>query len=119
MLKKIIQGINTFFQIRISCPVCTDNGKLVPQSFWSHDLCGGGMFVGDNARILCISCEKQDHIKLWEFHCPSCSSQSQRVLEYTGRPIVGGVCISIAGQMVSSTGHRWLLEFMKNIGDNN
>lgn len=115
-LEKFSFDGHTYFNLFISCPVCIDQGRNTPQSFWSHYNCGGSMFVGDNAYFKCQRCGDNKHVRYWSFTCPTHSSQaSQEFLKPSSQAMAQA--ISTAGQMVTETGQRWLIEFLKNMGE--
>lgn len=114
-LEKFEENGFTYFKLRISCPVCVDQGRNTPQSFWTHYGCGGSVFVGENAYFRCNSCNNSAHVKEWSFNCPSHSDDTTTFLKPSSQGFAQA--ISTAGQMVSETGHRWLIEFMKNMGE--
>ncbi len=114
-LEKFVEGGHTYFKLRISCPVCIDDGKNTPQSFWVHNEDGGSIFIGDNAHFKCQLCRESEHVKNWRFSCPTHSGTEQRFLKASSQGFAHA--ISTAGQMVSETGHKWLLAFMTNMGE--
>lgn len=114
-LEKMTEGSYVYFKLRISCPVCVDQGKNTPQRFWSHVNCGGSMFVGEDANFKCNKCNEKRHVKEWRFNCPTHSGNDQEFLKASSQGFAQS--ISTAGQMVSETGHRWLIEFLKNLGE--
>ncbi len=117
-LEKLTENGHTYFKLFISCPVCVDQGKNTPQSFWAHYGCvsGGSIYVGDNAYFKCDSCSKTNHVKYWSFTCPTHSSGTdQQFLKPSSQAMAQA--ISTAGQMVTETGQRWLIEFLKNMGE--
>jgi hypothetical protein len=114
-LEKFTADSYTYFQLRISCPVCVDQGRNTAQSFWVHHNCGGSIYVGDNANFKCRKCNYSDHVKRWSFNCPSHTNANFEMLKASSQALAQA--ISTAGQMVSETGHRWLIEFLKNMGE--
>ena len=105
----------TYFQLRISCPVCIDQGKNTAQSFWVHYRCDGAVYVGDNAYFECKKCGAHDHVKEWRFGCPSHSGDQLEFLKATSQGFAQAV--STAGQMVRETGQSWLIKFLENMGE--
>jgi hypothetical protein len=115
-LDKIASGANTYYQLKISCPVCVDQGRNTQQSFWQHGTtCGGAIYIGNDAHFLCKICRTSAHVKQWRFNCPSHSGATASYLSPSSAGFAQA--ISTAGQMVSETGHRWLMEFMGNMGE--
>ena len=113
MLRKFSTKGRTYFQLRISCPVCIDRGHNSPRSYWVHYDCGGTMFIGDNAHFSCVECDQNNHVRNWSFNCPFHTNTEERTLKYSNRTGVAQA-VSTAAQMVHDTGHRWLIEFMTN-----
>lgn len=114
-LDKFSQGSSTYFKLRISCPVCIDQGRNTPQSFWSHydSGCGGAIYVGDDAHFQCKTCGENEHVKEWRFGCPSHSGDKLEFLKATSQGLAQ--VVSTAGQMVMETGQKWLIQFLQNM----
>ena len=105
----------TYFQLYISCPVCNNEGRNTPHSYWSHDVDGGDVYVGDDATYQCKQCGHTRHVSAWEYGCPrhnGCSDEY--VYKKTTIASLASV-ISCAGQMVSETGLPWLRVFMEKL----
>ena len=66
----------TYFQLYISCPVCNNEGRNTPHSYWSHDVDGGDVYVGDDATYQCKQCGHTRHVSDWEYGCPRHSGGS-------------------------------------------
>lgn len=114
-LDRFSKGSFTYFKLRISCPVCVDQGRTTPQSFWVHVSCGGPIYVGDNAHFECKSCEENHHVREWRYGCPSHSGDTLEFLKATSQGVAQAV--STAGQMVKETGQQWLITFLENMGE--
>src|ERR1035437_7857482 len=117
-LEQIKDGQWTYFKLFISCPVCVDDGKNTPQSFWIHHNCisGGSIFIGDNAFYKCNKCPTESHVMNWHYGCPTHSTgDTLQFLKASSQTVAQAV--STAGQMVTETGNRWLIESLKNMGD--
>ena len=106
-----------YFKLRISCPVCHDNGLNTPQTGWSHNGCGGALNIGDNAHYQCQSCSYDSHVKNWKYGCPSHSDSSGEIVYKKSSAQGLAAAVSTAGQMVRETGVAWLQTFLGNMGD--
>lgn len=106
----------TYFKLRISCPVCHDQGKNTKQTFWVHaGGCGGALFVGDDANYQCQKCDHYNHVKEWAYGCPEHSGDNIEYLKASSQGLAQAV--STAGQMVTATGNKWLIKFLENMGE--
>ncbi len=105
----------TYFNLKIACPVCHDNGRNVPSSFWVHGADGGEIYVGDDAHYQCKLCEYHEHVKNWRYGCPEHSGAELECLEASSQGVAQAV--STAGQLVSATGQKWLIRFLENMGE--
>ncbi|PTT76554.1 MULTISPECIES: hypothetical protein [unclassified Chryseobacterium] len=114
--KKKIGGY-TYFEQYMSCPVCASRGIHTPQSHWSHHVCGGTMYVGDNAYYHCNTCSSESHVKNWRYGCPSHSS-NQGEYDFIGTT-AGELAanIAVAGMLVTQAGMTWLKAFLDNMGE--
>ncbi len=112
--KKDING-HTYFKLRIACPVCHDQGRNTPQTFWIHYNCGGALYVGDNAHYNCDQCGTDSHVKNWSYGCPEHSGDRLEFIKASAQGLAQSV--STAGQMVSETGNKWLISFLENLGE--
>jgi hypothetical protein len=115
-LNKILHGSTTYFELFISCPVCFDQGKNTPHSYWEHQHCGGNLYVGDNAFYLCSDCKSTAHVFKWRYGCPNHSGAEIEYLESSPQGLAQAV--STAGQLVQETGIAWLQKFLENMGIN-
>lgn len=105
----------TFFQLYISCPVCNNEGRNTPRSYWSHDVDGGDVYVGDDATYQCKQCGHTRHVSAWEYGCPKHSGCSDDYVYKKSTIASIASVISCAGQLVSDAGLPWLRTFMENL----
>ena len=105
----------TYFQLYISCPVCNNEGRNTPHSYWSHDVDGGDVYVVDDATYQCKQCGHTRHVSDWEYGCPRHSGGSDEYVYKKSTIASIASVISCAGQMVSETGLPWLRVFMENL----
>lgn len=107
----------SYFQLFISCPVCYDNGKNTPHSFWTHydNNCGGDIYLGENASYLCRKCGYGAHAMKWKYGCPEHSNMDDELSFKVATPAALAGVIACAGQMVTETGITWLQSFLANL----
>jgi hypothetical protein len=105
----------TYYKLKISCPVCHDQGRNTPQSFWVHAKDGGPIFIGDDAHYQCESCQYHNHVMEWRYGCPQHSGDKLEYLKASSQGLAQAV--STAGQMVMATGNQWLIRFLENMGE--
>ena len=114
-LTKMQEDGCTYFHLFISCPVCNDQGRNTPRSFWEHydNNCHGEIYVGDNAFYKCKKCGHSSHVKNWGYNCPSHSNSPDEFVKASSQALAGAV--STAGQMVNECGLPWLQKFLANM----
>lgn len=110
------EGDVTYFKLKVSCPVCLEQGRQTKQSFWVHEGgCGGDMFVGDNTHYHCKKCKEDKYVNQWEFGCPEHSGGSSYYMKIRPEGSTGSTDIAVGGQMVTATGSKWLIRFLENM----
>ena len=114
-LNQIQENGVSYFQLYIACPVCFENGRNTPRSFWEHYNCGGDIYIGENAFYKCKKCGHSSHVKYWGYNCPWHSGSPDEFVK-AGSAAIAGV-VSCAGQMVNECGQQWLMQFLANLGE--
>lgn len=114
MQSKVING-HTYYQLYISCPVCYQRGKMLPQTFWQHgEGCCGEIYIGDNAHYHCIKCDADSHVMEWKYSCPEHSTDCEEQYIGVDADTIAAV-VSMAGQIVEEAGIPWLQTFLTNL----
>jgi len=116
-LSKKRVGSYTYYGLFMSCPVCTSRGTHTSQQNWVHHLCGGTIYVGDNAHYLCDNCNHNSHVKQWKYGCPTHSGGSDNYEFVSVNSGELAATIAVAGQMVNEAGVAWLQAFLANMGE--
>lgn len=114
-LEKFQENGYTYIQLYISCPVCLDQGRTTPHTYWHHHNCGGNIYVGDNARYKCTKCGKSDHVQEWGYNCPYHSNSADDFVGASCQALASA--LSTAGQMTTALGVAWLQRFLANLED--
>ena len=114
-LDKFQENGSTYFRLYIACPVCHEQGRNTPRSFWKHYNCGGDVYVGDNAFYKCKKCGHSSHVQAWGYNCPQHASSPDEFVK-AGSAAIAAV-MSTAGQLVKECGQQWLLKYMSNLGE--
>lgn len=110
----------TYFELFMSCPICTDRGHIVASDFWFHSTvdegceCDGCIYIGDNARFFCKKCQKSAHVTKWRYSCPDHTPDIE-INKLKEADFIFAQVIPIVGQMVTCTGMVWLSTFLKNL----
>jgi len=60
----------TYIKLHITCPHCQKNGKYPPRTEWIHKDCGGLIYIGDNAQLLCNKCGWNILLSRARYNCP-------------------------------------------------
>lgn len=114
MESRVYNG-HTYYQLYISCPVCYQRGKILPQTFWQHgDECSGDIYIGDNAHYHCVECDADAHVMEWKYSCPEHSSDCEDQYVAAEAGAMASV-VSMAGQIVDKAGIAWLQTFLTNL----
>lgn len=121
-LNRFQENGTTYFQLYVACPVCFEQGRNTPRSFREHgnDNCGGDVYIGDNACLKCIKCQKSSHVKNCKFSCNVChdgSDSKDSFVNFDCQEDDFADAISITGQMVQECGQQWLMQFLANLGE--
>lgn len=112
-------GGTTYFELYISCPVCSDRGHMVALDFWLHSTvdegceCDGCIYIGDNAYFVCKKCQESAHVTKWICSCPVHSDVEINKLKETD--LILAQVVATGSQMVTYTGMAWLSTFLKNL----
>lgn len=105
----------SYYQLYISCPVCYERGKMLPQTYWSHgEDCGGDIYIGENALYRCSKCGFTSHVMNWKYKCPEHSTDAENAYIGVSGAALASV-VSMAGQLTVKAGVAWLQEFLKNL----
>lgn len=104
-----------YFELYCQCPNCTENGKSVPPSFWYCESCGGEIYVGDNAHLLCSKCENEIPLTHAEFRYPHHSNTEHANVVFHERPFYYWNMIGVMGPLVRMVGIKWLQLMLKNL----
>ena len=107
-----------YHKLYIACPVCRERGKS-PYVLWRHgdDYCGGNIYIGDNAYVLCAKCNKSVSLKNLKFNCSLCSGSETDNISFVENQNSMAMTVAIPGMMVSAVGTRWLIKCLENLGE--
>ena len=112
----------TYFELYVPCPVCLDSGNITFQSYWVHgnNNCGGQLYIGNNAHILCRKCGEVKFESYWTVDCPDHNEKCKYAtafctnhnFAFSPRGILCGV-----GQTtgITWTGIKWFNEYLENL----
>ena len=105
----------SYYQLYMSCPVCTSRGVSTPQTLWTHydNNCQGDIYVGDNAYYKCDKCGHSAHVLDWKYNCPSHSSSPDEFVGADAASVAS--TITVAGQLTDKAGIPWLQRFLENL----
>lgn len=102
-----------WFDLVIRCPACIkEEREPGPEGQWYHAADDGKIQVGNNAEYRCRRCEHHSHVKDWRYAC------ERHATEY--RPTTAAAlanALSVAGQITSTGGRRWMQQFLENLGE--
>ena len=107
-----INGVE-YYRLYCKCPVCVERGIETEPVFWRHELCGGDMYVGADAYLMCERDGSRAHVTNWEFHCPNCSHSDDNYV--MARRSFEIVCPTPLPYMSDAIDLAWIREFLKNI----
>ena len=71
-VKIVKNGVN-YYRLYCKCPVCIERGIVTEPVYWQHKYsidCGGDMFIGENAMLLCERDAETIPLIQSEFICP-------------------------------------------------
>lgn len=72
-LKSFIKGGVEYYKLFAPCPKCCELGHhICPPRVWICGECGGDVYVGSNAHLFCLKCEKDFKLVFAHFECPDC-----------------------------------------------
>lgn len=113
--KMSINGI-TYIQMKVACPICIGNSKNVPPVFWKHRRagCNSAAYIGSDARLYCPDCGSNPPLTVVKWFCKYHNNTDDNYGQQASSGDIAFV-INMAGMLVSSGGHRWLGELMKNL----
>lgn len=76
----VLDGV-TYWRLWYRCPVCYHlRGYDLSHSFWVCKQCGGDVFIGDNAKLLCKDCGWSVHVSKTKFNCTNhCNCEDDTV----------------------------------------
>lgn len=107
----------TYYDLYIACPVCMERELPARKSYWQHsdNNCGGGLEIGDDAKLLCSTCMKNLGLMNWKWGCPQHSSGTQ--IEYVGvnQKDTFVEAITAAGQLTRAAGKEWVTRLLQNL----
>lgn len=104
-----------YFELYINCPVCLQQGKSTPQTYWVHNVCGQRVYIGSNAFYHCPHCDKEKHVMSWRYKCPYHSTDANNQYLGVDRPATIAKVIAVAGMYSEEAGLDWLNEFIVNL----
>lgn len=116
MIKHISKYNAQYFQLYIPCPVCLSNARPTSAVYWTHEQCGGDMYIGDDGYCYCESCGERKPAIQWTYRCVDCVPGTTGVnsMKIDGQKHPAEI-ISISGQLSSETGIIWLNKFITAI----
>jgi|SRR6056297_192066 len=107
-----------WYILQIGCPACVFEGRDAgPPSKWRHADCGGIMEVSDEAKLRCKKCGMESHIQNWRWGCPKHGSLDREDYFRKTNSTALASHVSVAAAMTSRTGQKWLMRFLKNLGE--
>lgn len=109
----VLHGV-TYWRLYTKCPVCFNNARDVPSSFWYHKQCGGDIYIGNNAKLYCEKCGWSIHVAKAKFNCPiHCKCEEETVEPSTCLHYEFGAS-NIGPSIICRAGIPWLKDFLKN-----
>lgn len=111
-IKNFTQDGIEYYSLYVECPNCIVDGRPARQVFWTHDNCGGQMYIGDDAHVYCEKCKSKFPITNCQFECPDCT-QYRREAVVKNEPNMDNVAgsITISGLISYYAGIKWLNRF--------
>lgn len=115
-IQHIIKDGVDYYRLYVSCPTCMEKGLLDntndSRKYW-HCECGGNIYIGSNAHILCPQCGQEFTILNSRFSCTLCSSENlQNVVRFDESKITTNLPLVVGGEMsMMRSGGRWLRQF--------
>lgn len=106
----------SYFEVCVSCPKCQDRGIKVNPAFAIHKDCEGKIYVGDNGCYVCELCDCEAPVNYWEIEC-DCNNHSEFLVFKESKEPKSTILdhVTLAGQLVDTTGVRWLQKFLASI----
>lgn len=84
----LMMGGEHYYLLNCRCPVCVERGLLTPEEIWLHAECGGYIYVGDKAHLLCDKCKNEIPITHAEFRCPYHSTSEDAYVVFHEHPFL-------------------------------
>lgn len=113
-----INGI-TYIPLYCSCHNCTKYNNTSLPSYWTHQTCGGQIFVGNNARLYCDKCNCETNLQSAVFSCETCDDRG-KIKWFVPREVNQSVISTIInGATINSSINvvNWLNGLFKNISE--
>lgn len=106
-----------YYRLYCKCPVCLSKGINTEPVYWQHKICGGNIFVGSDAYLLCERDNYRSSIVCWDFLCPQHCISSGFYVEgsrdfYRNEHLD---YFNMFVDMIHTTGLNWFSEFMINL----
>ncbi len=114
-----INGVN-YFRLYCKCPVCLSKGINTEPVYWQHKYsmcCGGDMFIGENAKLLCEHDVETIPLIQSEFLCPHHSQSDGCYIgrRYDNYRIEPDVVMALLGQL--HAGLPFLMRILQSLED--
>lgn len=115
-MDKIVKGDVTYYKLFSSCPHCRKNGVITPSTEWIHKQCGGLIYIGDNASLLCEKCGWTIPIRQARCNCPNHEDCSIANIELEKRDFgIFDDGIGLIYEYSEIAGLPWLTHLIKNL----
>lgn len=113
---KVKNGVK-YYEVFIECPVCLEQGRHTPRTYWVHHVCGDRIYLGSNAYYHCPTCDLESHVMKWKYKCPNHNTNADA--EYLGidRAATIAQVVATAGMYATEAGLAWLNEFIVNLSN--
>lgn len=73
-------GGTKYYLLLMRCPHCLARNYPTVTERWQHAGCGGDIFIGDNAKLLCKDCGWSMHVSKTKFNCTNhCNCEDDTV----------------------------------------
>lgn len=100
-------------KIIIPCPICAHEKRNLYSEAWTHGgICGGNLYIDENAIVHCLRCGKSAHISRMLLTCNSLHHEKKRI---TRDEIGAALAIGNVGVTNNAASLKWFKKMLENI----
>lgn len=103
----------TYCRLDASCPKC----QSAERTHWIHadNNCGGDIYIGNNAHLVCGKCGKDYSVEYWKVLCAKCDGVEHNALSCVENKQDIDAALKFAGEVATKTDTKWFRRFMDSL----